>query len=443
MPARTRETAGISAIASQKVNLVWFRRDLRFTDQQALEHARKYGLPILAAFIFDETILKPLPRTDARVEFIYQRLTELDRELREQGSGLLIAIGRPEAVFKSWLSEYQVQKVFTTNDYEPTAIARDQKIAELCRRSGVEFHSVKDQVIFEKNEIQKGTGGPYTVFTPYSKKWKSELKLPQVFKTKPLEFFRVKIAPLPKLEEVGFRKTGRPIPVVQIAPQFLKQFQAKRDFPALNATSHLGIHLRFGTVSIREMVRLAAKTSETWLNELIWREFFMQILFHFPHVVSGPFRPAYAKIKWRDQPEEFKRWCQGQTGYPLVDAGMRELNETGFMHNRTRMVTASFLVKHLLLDWRLGEAYFAEKLLDFDLAANNGNWQWVAGSGCDAAPYFRVFNPHIQAKKFDPESLYIRKWVPEVTTSHYTEPIVDHELARKRAVIAYQAALKN
>jgi deoxyribodipyrimidine photo-lyase len=362
------------------------------------------------------------------------------------GSSLLVFHGTPIDAFKELVNEYSIEKVFTNHDYEPYALERDENIATFLLQHGITLHTFKDQVIFEKDEVVKDDGKPYTVFTPYSKKWKATLSK-FYLKSYPTEtyfrnFHQLSPKAIPSLEEIGFNKTGAAFPPAAFDNKIIKGYDKHRDFPAIEGTSHLGVHLRFGTISVRQLAQKAMKMNETYLNELIWRDFFQMILWHFPHVGKGlAFRAEYDFIKWRNNEDEFARWCQGNTGYPIVDAGMRELNETGFMHNRVRMITASFLAKHLLIDWRWGEAYFAEKLLDFELASNNGNWQWAAGSGCDAAPYFRIFNPHLQTKKFDPELKYIRKWVPEFEELTYPQPMVDHDLARKRCLETYKKAL--
>lgn len=433
---------------NQIYNIVWLRRDLRLDDQAAIYHALREGHPVLPVFIFDPEILKPLPHPiDHRVQFIYETLESLRSELETLGSTLWVFYGKPVDIFKKLISENKVASVYVNHDYEPSAIARDAQVHTLLRDNKVEFKTFKDQVIFEKREVVKDDNKPYTVFTPYKKKW---LKVLSDFYLKPYpnkDYFK-NWAQKPKkfwvtLEDLGFKSDPDfKFPSTKIDKASLKTYGETRDFPALDSTSRLGLHLRFGTVSIRHLATVAKATNETWLSELIWRDFFMQILFHFPHVVKESFRPEYDKIEWRNNKAEFKAWCEGRTGYPLVDAGMRELNTTGYMHNRVRMVTASFLTKHLLTDWRLGERYFAEKLLDYDLSANNGNWQWAAGTGCDAAPYFRVFNPEIQCKKFDNKLEYTRKWVPEFGSKTYPEPIVEHSEARDRALAAYKKALK-
>lgn len=432
----------------QTINIFWFRRDLRLTDNAGLYHALKAGLPVLPIFIFDKNILNKLEnKSDARVEFIHAALTELQTALQMWGFSLQVFYATPEEAFTTLLEKYTVTKVFTNHDYEPYASKRDNCIKELLIANGVLFESFKDQVIFEKDEVKKNDGTPYTVFTPYSRKWKSILQDEhlQNFDSKKYckNFLKLKAQPIVDLPAMGFRNNNQQFPAKELKTELVKKYSELRNFPALAATSKLGVHLRFGTISIRQLAAQSRQLSETFLNELIWRDFYHMILWHFPQVGQGKaFKPAYDNIEWRRDNGEFEKWCIGQTGYPIVDAGMRELNETGFMHNRVRMIVASFLCKHLLLDWRLGEAYFAEKLLDFDLAANNGGWQWAAGSGCDAAPYFRIFNPYLQTKKFDPKLAYINKWVPELNEMHYPKPIVAHDFARKRCLAIYAKALK-
>lgn len=387
-------------------------------------------------------------KEDKRVTFIFDQIQQLKDSLREYGSDLLVCYGKPTEVFERLLDAYPVKNVFANRDYEPSAIERDSNIKKLCEKHGVKFNSFKDQVIFEQDEVVKDDGSPYMVYTPYMKKWKSKLE-PFFIKPYPTlpylsNVLKVKEElPLIQLSHIGFEYKSQQFPSITVSSELLKKYSEYRDYPALNATSKLGLHLRFGTVSVRDCVSRALKSSDTWLNELIWREFFMMILYHYPHVEKRSFRPEYDHIEWRNNEQEFLLWSLGQTGFPMVDAGMRELNETGFMHNRVRMITASFLTKHLLIDWRWGEAYFAEKLLDYELAANNGNWQWAAGSGCDAAPYFRVFNPHTQIKKFDPQLKYIKKWVPEFEDPFsYSAPMVDHKFARERAISTYKQSLE-
>ncbi|HEY4107487.1 deoxyribodipyrimidine photo-lyase [Puia sp.] len=430
------------------VCIFWFRRDLRLEDNAGLYHALNSGNPVLPLFIFDRNILDLLEnKTDRRVEFIYETLITLHKQLNEWGSTLEVRYGRPDGVFHQLLAEYTITGVYTNTDYEPYATERDGEIKKLLAAGDIPFYSYKDQVIFEKNEVQKDDGSPYTIFTPYSRKWKAlvnDLSLSSwPIKKYCNRFLPHPGGPIPSLASMGFKKAGEPFPSAVIRTDLLKKYAQQRDYPGIHGTSHLGVHLRFGTVSIRALARKASEASDTFLNELIWREFYQMILWQFPQVGKGKaFKPAYDHIQLRNNENEFEKWCAGQTGYPLVDAGMRELNATGFMHNRVRMVVASFLAKHLLIDWRWGEAWFAEKLLDFDLAANNGGWQWAAGSGCDAAPYFRVFNPTLQARKFDPDLRYIHHWVPEWAEHSYPRPIVEHEMARKRALEVYAKAVK-
>ncbi len=430
------------------VNIFWFRRDLRLHDNAALFQALQSGRPVVPVFIFDPEILDRLEdRQDRRVEFIHAALGEIQAELAGVGASLEVFHGTVPGVFSNLLGRYSVDRVFANHDYEPYARTRDAGIHKLLLSSGAALVTCKDQVIFEKGEVVKEDGRPYTVFTPYSKKWKSQLQAPMLkrYPTRELfdRFYRQPARPLPSLADIGFQAVDKPFPSRQLREDIIRKYDRQRDFPALEGTSKMGVHLRFGTVSIRELAERALALNAVYLNELIWRDFYHAILWHFPQVGEGKsFKPEYDWIKWRNNEEEFERWCRGNTGYPIVDAGMRELNETGYMHNRVRMVVASFLTKHLLIDWRWGEAYFARKLLDFDLAANNGGWQWAAGSGCDAAPYFRIFNPYLQTQKFDAGLNYIRKWVPELETFAYPGPMVDHDLARKRALEVYGAALR-
>ena len=430
------------------VNLFWFRRDLRLNDNAALYHALKSGMPVIPIFIFDKKILDKLDnKQDRRVEFIHTTLENIQQELAAMGSFLEVHYGTPVQVFKTLLEKYTVNSVYTNHDYEPYAKERDDAIAALLKANGIKLNTYKDHVIFEKDEVIKDNGSPYTVFTPYSNKWKSALSLFHL-KAYPSGryfnyFYKQKSLPIPSLASMGFKAAGIPFPGMELPAQILYRYQEQRNFPAIAGTSKLGLHLRFGTISCRAVASQAMSGSETFLNELIWRDFYHMILWHFPAVGKGrAFKPEYDNIEWRRDAGEFEKWCSGHTGYPIVDAGMRELNATGFMHNRVRMIVASFLSKHLLLDWRLGEAYFAEKLLDFELASNNGGWQWAAGSGCDAAPYFRIFNPYLQTQKFDPQLQYIKKWVPEFQEFNYPKPIVEHEFARKRCLEVYGKVLK-
>ena len=431
-----------------KVSIFWFRRDLRLHDNAGLYHALKSGNPVLPVFIFDRNILDKLEdKKDRRVEFIHGVISEMQTKLLELGSNLLVKYGIPEEVFPALMNEYDVSAIYTNHDYETYAHERDGEVREYAMSEGVEFHTYKDHVIFEKNEVLSGAGTPYTVFTPYSRKWKEKLN-EFYLKSYPVEeyvdnFLKANETPIPSLEEMGFQKVDGFFPSKEVSENIIKNYAETRNFPAIEGTSRLSIHLRFGTVSIRALARKAKELSETWLSELIWRDFYSSILYHFPHVGQGhAFRREYEKIEFRNNEDEFQKWCEGKTGYPIVDAGMREMNATGFMHNRVRMITASFMIKHLLIDWRLGEAYFAKKLNDYDFASNNGGWQWAAGSGCDAAPYFRVFNPKLQTEKFDKSLEYIKKWVPELNSLDYPQPMVDHDFARKRVLEVYQKALK-
>jgi deoxyribodipyrimidine photo-lyase len=425
-----------------QTTVFWFRRDLRLDDNVGLYRALKDSRNVLPVFIFDTEILDLLDdKRDARVEFILHSLTLLHEQLRQHESDIFVWHGNPVVFFK----QITPKAVFANEDYEPYARTRDAAVGTLLQAKGIPFQTFKDQVIFAKSEVVKDDGKPYTVFTPYSRKWKSLLNSENLQSCDSLllahQFKKTEALSVPTLHELGFESTGLEFPPRVIRQTIIENYHEQRNFPALAGTTRLSVHLRFGTVSIRKLATVARAKNETWLNELIWRDFYHMILWHFPHVAERAFKPAYDHIQWRNHPEEFGAWCNGQTGYPLVDAGMRELNATGFMHNRVRMVVASFLTKHLLIDWRWGEHYFAKKLLDFDLAANNGGWQWAAGSGCDAAPYFRVFNPLLQTEKFDPEQAYIKKWVPELGTAAYPPPIVEHAFARKRALEVYQQAV--
>ena len=430
----------------EKVTLFWFRRDLRLEDNTGLFYALQQETNVLPLFIFDRNILNKLEdKADARVEFIHSQLLEIKAQLEKRGSSLLVKYGKPEEIYAELFSQYDIQAVYTNRDYEPYARERDSAIETLLKEKGVTLLSFKDQVIFEPGEILNGSGEFYKVFTPFSRNWLDKFKQTKV---QPLEhpnwknLFQTSPFPMISLEEIGFEKTGIPIPPKVTDEALISHYDQTRNFPAVAGTTRLGIHLRFGTISVRQLARIAARLNETYLNELIWREFYMMILAFNPQVVNKAFKPAYDRIPWRDNPEEFQAWCEGKTGYPIVDAGMRELNATGYMHNRVRMIVASFLTKHLLIDWRWGEAYFAKKLLDFDLASNNGGWQWAAGTGTDAQPYFRVFNPESQTEKFDKELKYIKKWIPEFGTDKYPKPIVDHKFARARALETYKKALE-
>jgi deoxyribodipyrimidine photo-lyase len=428
------------------IAICWLRRDLRLFDNAALYHALKSGFPVLVVFIFDPDILTTLPdKKDRRLAFIHRQLEKLNEELHTHGSSLLVLHELPKKALEKLIFDYPVKQVFTNHDYEPYPRTRDKEVSEFLAEKGIEFGSFKDQVIFEKSEVMKPDGKPYTVFTPYSKQWKHRLHREGI-PAFPSEELLDKVLKMPKkkvlsLEEIGFEPVKLHIPEADLSQELISNYDQTRNLLAVRGTSMAGVHLRFGTVSIRHLVRQALQQNETWLNELIWREFFMMILWHFPQVVHQNFRSKYDRIPWRNNEKEFELWCRGETGYPLVDAGMRQLNETGWMHNRVRMVVAGFLTKHLLIDWRWGEAYFAGKLLDYELASNNGNWQWAAGTGCDSAPYFRIFNPETQLKKFDPELKYVKTWIKDFHAG-YLEPIVDHKFARARALEVYRRALK-
>ncbi len=432
----------------EAVNIFWFRRDLRLNDNAGLYHALKSENPVVPIFIFDKNILDELEdKHDRRVEFIRAALEEMQEQLIKIGSSLEVYYGYPGDVYKKLIEKYKIEKVFTNSDYEPSAIERDEAINKMLQKEKISMHSFKDQVIFEKNEVLKDDGKPYTIFTPYSNRWKSivnEFYLKQYPTKKNFKnFFKQAAKRIPSLDSMGFKEVDKSFPSKELNKEIITHYKKDRDYPGIHGTSKLGVHLRFGTISIRELAKKASSLSDVYLKELIWRDFYQSILFHFPKVGKGKaFKVEYDFIEWRNNEKEFQHWCNGTTGYPIVDAGMREINETGFMHNRVRMIVASFLSKHLLIDWRWGEAYFAKKLLDYDLAANNGGWQWAAGSGCDAAPYFRIFNPYLQTKKFDPDLKYIRKWVPEFEEFTYPKPIVEHEFARKRVLEVYTKAVK-
>lgn len=437
----------LTALTSQKsLTVFWFRRDLRLEDNHGLYRALQHHNQVLPLFIFDTDILDQLENpTDRRVQFIYEQVQNLKDLLEQAGSTLLVCYGTPVAVYLHLVHHLSLKAVYTNRDYEPYAQHRDQAVTACLAAHQVAFHSFKDQVIFEHTEVAKEDGTPYTVFTPYMKKWKalltpamlasfdSSARLAHCLSTRPM--------PLLSMQDMGFQAQSITFPSKTIDLTCIAAYDQRRDMPAVAGTSCLGVHFRFGTLSIRAATAIARVHNTVWLNELIWREFYMMILWHFPHVVSQPFKEGYAQIAWENDLEKFQAWCTGQTGYPIVDAGMRELNTTAYMHNRLRMITASFLTKHLLIDWRWGEAYFAKKLLDFELSSNNGGWQWAAGSGCDAAPYFRIFNPYLQAQKFDPASVYTRRWVPEFKDKSYPAPIVDHSSARARALSVYKKAV--
>lgn len=429
-----------------KISIFWFRRDLRLHDNKALFHALQSEEKILPIFIFDIDILKKIPKDDARISFIYSELKAMNMHLESYGTEIKMFHGNPKEVFKSLMKNYTIEKVFTNHDYEPYAIKRDLEIKEVVSTSKIDFQTYKDQVIFEKNEITKKDGNPYVVYTPYSRKWleKYETNKPENYPSEDLldRLYKKTKSETLTLSDIGFIETSIPIKNYIFNSRIINEYEETRNFPALDNTSKLGPHLRFGTVSVRQMVsRADAYENKIFLKELIWREFFMQILWHFPETHKNSFKSKYDRIIWRNNEKEFKKWCEGNTGYPMVDAGMRQLNKTGFMHNRVRMLVGSFLCKHLLIDWRWGEAYFAEKLHDYEMSSNVGNWQWVAGTGVDASPYFRIFNPTSQIQKFDKELKYIKKWVPDFQEITYPNPMVEHKFARERCLKTYKDAL--
>ena len=422
-----------------KISIFWYRRDLRLEDNTGLFEALNENENILPIFIFDDSILDELPEDDARVNFIYESLSKINKQLNNHKASLQILKGQIDDVWEKLVTTYDIQKVYLNKDYEPYAIKRDQKIKEFLNSKGIEMKTFKDQVIFEEDEIVKADGKPYTVFTPYKRKWLEKFTKVNLNLIVNFDNFYKKINDFPSLNQLGLKNSS--LKVKKYSLKNVSTYSETRNFPNLDSTSYLSTHLRFGTISVRQIITELKNKSETFLSELIWREFFMQIIFHFPHVVTKNFRPKYDGIQWVNNKEDYDNWCQGKTGYPLVDAGMRQLNETGYMHNRVRMVTAGFLCKHLLIDWRYGEAYFAKKLLDYELSSNNGNWQWAAGTGCDAAPYFRIFNPIEQLKKFDKTLTYTKKWVKDFDTLEYPKPIVDHKYARNRALEAYKKGI--
>jgi deoxyribodipyrimidine photo-lyase len=427
--------------------LFWHRRDLRINDNKGLFEALKQNEIVHPIFIFDKSILDKLPNNDQRILFIYQEIKSLKKSYQNLGSDLWVYYGEPLEIIPKIAQELNCSSVYFNNDYEPYALQRDQEIQVLLNNIKIEFVGNKDHVIFEKNEVLKDDGKPYTIFTPYSRKWKVNLKEEDLREYSIEKYIgnlvqKKQEEALITLEEMGFEsKVLHDFPDRIAKNEILKNYHLSRNFPAVKGTSKLSLHLRFGTISIRKLALIAREQNETYLNELIWRDFYQMIIFHFPKSGENSFKAQYDKIIWEKNEVHFDSWCTGKTGYPIVDAGMRELNATGFMHNRVRMVVASFLTKHLLLDWRLGAAYFAEKLLDFELASNTGGWQWAAGCGCDAAPYFRVFNPQAQQEKFDKSFEYIKKWVPEYGTSSYPEPIIEHKFARERILQRFKTAL--
>ncbi|MBB3700190.1 deoxyribodipyrimidine photo-lyase [Flammeovirga yaeyamensis] len=430
-----------------KITIVWLRRDLRLTDQTALSAALKTSDKVLPIFIFDKHILNDLEdRKDARVNFIHQQLLQIKEQLEEYGSSLKTYYDTPKNAWEQIIQEFDIEAVHTNHDYEPYAIKRDQEIEDFLSGHNIPFITHKDQCVFEKNEITKDNGDPYVVYTPFSRKWKAKLaQEPEAIEVRNCtlfdHYYTCDPFSFPTLEDMNFSNSSIKIPLIDVDPEIIRKYDEQRDYPAIAGTTHLGIHLRFGTISVRELVRQYQFLNEVFLNQIIWRDFYMSILFHFPHVVGENYNRKYDKVPWENNEAYFEAWKQGKTGYPIVDAAMHELNTTGYMHNRARMIVASFLCKHLLIDWRWGEAYFAEKLLDYDLAANNGSWQWAAGTGTDAQPYFRVFNPEAQMKKFDKSLAYVKKWIPDYDPDNYIAPIVEHKAARLKAIETYKLAL--
>jgi len=435
-------------VKKNKVSIFWFRRDLRLDDNLGFLQALKGVYPVLPIFIFDKDILNELPNDDARVSYIFEQLQIMRKELQENyESSIGMFYDKPINIFEKLLEDYDIQAVFTNTDYEPYAKERDSQIQNLLKNKEIEFFSYKDQVIFEKSEVVKSDDTPYLVYTPYMKKWK------EVFKSHDLKIYYTNDylsnligntrLPNLSLSDIGFKKSSIQFPEYDVTPTTIQEYENNRNLPAKESTSNLSPHLRFGTISIRKVLKKALNAeNETFWNELIWREFFMQILYHYPETVTDAFKSKYDNIKWRNNEKEFELWKKGKTGYPMVDAGMRQLNKTGLMHNRVRMVVGSYLCKHLLIDWRWGEAYFAEKLLDYEMSSNVGNWQWVAGCGVDASPYFRIFNPQSQLEKFDKDKEYIKQWIPEYNTKDYPERMVDHKEARERCLQVYKKAVK-
>ena len=426
-----------------KATIFWFRRDLRLHDNVGLFHALSKSKNVYPIFIFDKDITKNLNKDDYRLNFIKEQINLMNEKLKKYECSINIFYGKPLDVFKNIISKTEVEKIVFNKDYEPYAIKRDCAIKELVTKNNIEFIGYKDHVIFEENEVVKDNGDPYVVYTPYSRKWINKLNNKEIIKYHSNEYLSnlKSFNKTLKIDEVPFSSNLTPLEL-NFNEDVIENYERDRNFPAINATSKLGVHLRFGTKSVRELVlRSNSSENKTFLKELIWREFFIQILWHFPHTVNKCFKEKYEKVEWINDNESFIKWCQGNTGYPIVDAGMRELNSTGFMHNRVRMITASFLCKHLLIDWRKGEKYFASKLFDYEQASNVGNWQWVAGCGVDAAPYFRIFNPTEQLKKFDKQKDYVRKWVPEFDSESYIDPIIDHKYAIERCLNAYKIGL--
>ncbi len=423
------------------INIVWLRRDLRLDDNTAIQEALKSEKQVLLLYVFDKELVRNKSVNHLGLNFVYDQLQKLNNKLSSYKSSVLIKSGDPISALIEIFNKYQIKGIYANEEYEPYTQIRDKKVTELCIRNRVDIRFFKDQVNFGPDEVLKADGTPYQVYTSYKNKWLSQLNFDEQKDSHvDFELFYKEIFTVPTKKELGLKETSKKVRAFNL--DHIQDYHLNRDFPYLDAGSYLGIYLRYGAISIRDLVKNVSHINDVFLSELIWREFFMQIMYHYPHVIDGSFKKKYDFIKWENNENMFLLWQKGQTGYPIVDAGMRELNETGYMHNRVRMITASFLCKHLLIDWRWGEAYFASKLQDYELAANNGNWQWVAGTGCDAAPYFRVFNPITQQKKFDSELKYVKMWVPEFENFGYAQPIVEHSMARKRAIETYKLALK-
>lgn len=425
-----------------KVSIFWFRRDLRLEDNVAFFHSLQSEYPVLPIFIFDDEILDELPKNDPRLNFIHNQLKKLNSKLNRHDSSIKTFHSNYKKAWQHLDETYEIKEVYFNEDYEPYALERDKWVNSYFNSTKTKVNSFTDHVVFKPGVILKDNGLPYTVYTPFKNKWLKhfELNKPEILPSPKLSNLLSKMEKFPSMGDLGFSITN--IKVEPFSLVDLDNYENTRDIPSLNATSYLGPHLRFGTVSVRGIIDQLKNNHFTFLSELIWREFFIQIMYHFPRVVTENFKPKYNGINWINNETDYQLWCKGKTGYPIVDAGMRQLNETGYMHNRVRMITASFLCKHLLIDWTWGEAYFAEKLLDYELASNNGNWQWVAGTGCDAAPYFRVFSPSAQTLKFDPDLNYIKKWVPEINELSYS-PMLDHKMARERAIKVYKTGIES
>ncbi len=430
----------------EEIAVFWFRRDLRIDDNLGLYQALKSGFKVLPVYIFDPEIWSRYTDVDNRqLHFIRNAVYQLKQELIDLNSDLLVFEDLPPVVFQNLINEYNVKMVFANEEFDPFSIQRDRKISEFLNSNGITLNLFTDHLIHKPGVILKPDRSPYTIFTPFSKQWKLALK-DQNLVPFPVTSLISNLYTPKKVSNFKKLKTQQTIlsPINREIPtEIIQTYDATRDFPAIhNGTSQLGVHLRFGTISIRKLVSIALQLNIQFLNELIWREFFMHILFHFPYVIDGAFKSKYNNIHWQNNELEFENWCLGNTGVPIVDAGMRQLIQTGFMHNRVRMIVASYLVKHLLIDWRWGEAYFAQKLIDYELSANNGNWQWVAGTGCDAAPYFRIFNPFRQQERFDPTFEFVKLWVPEYQTEEYKKRFVtDLKKAAERCINVYKTSI--